>query len=271
MINWTLFETGSHRTACPSCKRNDREKTLGLTINPGGSGVAHCFRCGLIETSRNCLNAYKSRPTTATKKRYERLEEYGYSIWRQCQPISGIAEKYLQSRRCIIPPKESHLRWHDSLKHPSGYVGAALVALVTDTLSGQPLTLHRTWITATGDKAKIDPPRMLLGNHTSKGGVIRLWPDEYVTNGLAVAEGIETALSLAWGFTPVWATIDAGHLKKLPVLEGIECLTIAVDQDEAGIEAAYHCTTNWLSAGCTVYLTNQKSNDLNDLLREATP
>jgi hypothetical protein len=38
------------------------------------------------------------------------------------------------------------------------------------------LTLHRTWVTATGDKANVEPPRLLLGKHRKAGGVIRLFP-----------------------------------------------------------------------------------------------
>ena len=33
---------------------------------------------------------------------------------------------------------------------------------------------------------------MLCKGHRKAGGVIRLWPDDEVTDGLAVAEGIET-------------------------------------------------------------------------------
>ncbi len=51
-----------------------------------------------------------------------------------------------------------------------------------------------------------------LWNHQKKGGVIRLWPDVEVTIGLALAEGIETALSAAIAFTPIWSTVDKDNL-----------------------------------------------------------
>ena len=50
--------------------------------------------------------------------------------------------------------------------------------------------------------AGVSPPRMLLGKHRKAGGVIRLWPDDSVTSGLAVAEEIETALTVATVFKP---------------------------------------------------------------------
>jgi hypothetical protein len=87
-----------------------------------------------------------------------------------------------------------------------------------------------------------------------------------VTVGLGVAEGIESALSLAWAYTPVWALIDAGHLSKFPVLDGIESLVIARDQDQAGIKAASECATRWAQAGREVLATSQAQNDVNDVL-----
>ena len=94
----------------------------------------------------------------------------------------------------------------------------------------------------------------------------KLWPDEYVTHGLAIAEGIETALSLAHGFEPVWAAIDANHLAKFPVIRSVEALLIARDNDPAGIKAAKQCAVRWVAAGREVRITNQDKNDINDMV-----
>jgi phage/plasmid primase-like uncharacterized protein len=130
------------------------------------------------------------------------------------------------------------------------------------------MTLHRTWVGPDGRKANVDPPRLLLGGHRKQGGVIRLWPDESVTRGLAVAEGVETALSLAWGFAPVWACIDAGNLAAFPHLSGVESLVIACDNDGAGRAAARACAARWVDAGAETFITRQTENDLNDVLME---
>ena len=128
--------------------------------------------------------------------------------------------------------------------------------------------MHRTWITSSG-KADLEAPRLPLKNHSLKDGVIRLYPDDWVTNWLGIAEGIETALSMAWAYQPVWSTIDAGHLSKFPVLAGVGELVIAQDQDAAGMAAASICATRWANAGRTVLVTDQQQNDLNDVLKEA--
>lgn len=196
------------------------------------------------------------------------LSTWGRALWAECEVIAGTAADYLTARRCVIPPADGDLRWHRALKHPSGYVGPALVALVTHDRTRQPLSLHRTWIRADGTKAT-HPAKMMLAGHGIAGGVVRLWPDEAVTRGLGVAEGIETALSLAHAFTPVWALIDAGHLAKFGPLPGIESLTIARDNDPAGIAAARACAGAWAAAGVEVFTSTQEANDLNDALQEA--
>jgi hypothetical protein len=126
------------------------------------------------------------------------------------------------------------------------------VALVTCAENREPLTLHRTWIRPDGRKAEVDPPRLLLGHHRKQGGVIRLWPDEAVTTGLAVAEGIETALAVATVYRPVWSGIDAGNLAALPALAGIEELLIMADHDDAGLHAARECAARWHREGVRV-------------------
>ncbi|WP_239499137.1 DUF7146 domain-containing protein [Paraburkholderia tuberum] len=246
-----------------------------MTIEADGAGVAHCFRCAFTESYRPERGAHLTTPSKPRIKaapptaKHDTLSNYGRELWKDCKPLSGVALDYLAARRCRIPPADGDLRYNVSLKHPTGYVGPALVALVTDAVTSEPLSLHRTWIRADGRKADVDPPRLLLGGHRKQGGVIRLWPDEAVTVGLGIAEGIESALSLAWAYVPVWACIDAGNLKALPRLPGIESLTIGADNDPAGIDAAHTCAQRWAADGCEVFMTKQAENDLNDVLKEA--
>ncbi|MBK8210392.1 MAG: toprim domain-containing protein [Rhodospirillales bacterium] len=146
------------------------------------------------------------------------------------------------------------------------------MALVTDCRDAQRwLSLHRTWIAAggSGDKADVDSPRLLLKDHRKFGGCIRLWPDDWATAGLGIAEGIETTLTLARGFTPAWSVIDAANLGAFPVLAGIEALTVAVDHDAAGLKAFKTVAERWHAAGCEVrkVLVPSPGADLNDWAR----
>lgn len=204
---------------------------------------------------------------------HESLSDHGRDIWSACRPLSGPAQAYLEARACVIPPKDGDLRWHPALRHSNGHVGPALVALVTDLVTREPISLHRTWVLPDGTKPAHlgDEARKNLYGHRKQGGCIRLWPDEAVVTSLAVAEGIESALSLAHAHQPVWSLIDAGNLAALPVLAGIECLLIGADHDNAGIKAAAECGTRWRKAGARVYIVTppQERTDLNDIAKEA--
>jgi putative DNA primase/helicase len=182
--------------------------------------------------------------------KYEMLGDWGRRLWESCGPIiaDDPAGRYLQARGCALPHADGDLRWHPALRHPCGHVGQALVALVTDVHeAGRHMSVHRTWISpdGSGRKADIDRPRLLLKDHTKAGGVIRLSPDDRVTYGLGLAEGVETALTLARVFSPVWSCLDAGNLAAFPVLRGIESISVCVDHDAAGLRASI-C---WLIAG----------------------
>jgi hypothetical protein len=209
-------------------------------------------------------------PTPKSRQQHERLSPFGHSLLRRCRrPLEGEPRAYLLARECALPPADGDLYCHGAWLHPPSRTTApALVALVTDAMTGEALTLHSTWTRADGTKAH---PRRLLGDHRKVGGVIRLWPDEAVTTGLAIAEGLETALSLAHAFTPVWACIDASNLRAFPVLPGIEALTIGADNDPAGREAAEACALRWHDAGreVRIVMAPDVGADLNDVARAA--
>lgn len=192
--------------------------------------------------------------------------------WRQSLPIrpdNSPAAKYLiDGRNCVLPPAGSDLRWMPDLSL-FGFAGPALVGRMTlanDHRVGR--GLHITWLQQDANGWR-RAERRYLG--PKAGCVVRLWPDEYVTHGLGVAEGIETGLSLAHAYAPVWACLDAGNLTALPVLAGIGSLLIAADHDEAGIKAAETCAARWAAAGCEVSIAmpDALKTDINDLARAA--
>lgn len=145
------------------------------------------------------------------------------------------------------------MRWVSSLPYgPDGATYPAMLGLVTDVNDAKvSLNLHRTWLAHDGSgKAPVDRPRLLLKGHRKSSGVIRLSPDEDVTTGLGIAEGLETALTVqAGGWSPVWCAIDSGNVGNFPVLRGIESLTIFADHDPAGLRGAEKAASRWQEAG----------------------
>ena len=211
-------------------------------------------------------------PSKPAPEKRQTLDPDWKARWHKAKPITpdDPAGRYLIGRGCALPPADGDLRWHPKVKHwLSGHVGPALVALVTDPHDpARAVTLHLTWIAPDGGgKANLEPPRLTLPKHTNEG-VVRLWPDEEVTNGLLIAEGIESALTAArGGIAPVWACLTAGNMAKFPPLAGIEALTIVADHDKAGQDAANACAAAWHAAGheVRVWTAAEPGNDFNDL------
>jgi putative DNA primase/helicase len=252
------------------CKPDSTTKPLKVTVSVSGL-VWYCHRCHNTGPLIDADQSSRRRPIiTAPAATHTTLSDYGRNLWRECRALDGDALEYLRARRCVIPPDDSHLRWHPKLKHPSGYVGTALVGLVTDTLTCEPMSLHRTWILPSGKKANVDPPRLLLKDHKKNGGVIRLWPDEAVTSSLSIAEGIETALCAAHGATPIWSCIDAGNMEKFPVLADLKSLIIFADHDEVGLHAANACAVRWAHfAEVTIVRPETPGTDMADAVATA--
>lgn len=130
------------------------------------------------------------------------------------------------------------------MDHVLGFDSAAhaMLALMTDPITGEPAGVHRTFLNQEAQKIE----RKMLG----KQGVIRVSPDEAVVASLSICEGLEDALSVFLsGWRPVWAATSAGAIARFPPLAGIEALTIFADQDDAGLEAAQSCLDVWHEAG----------------------
>jgi hypothetical protein len=148
-----------------------------------------------------------------------------------------LAELYFREHRglAIDGAEFVHaLRWHQGIH--------AVVGLMTDAVTGEPVGIHRTFIDADGAKVE----RKMLGRQ----GVIRLSPDDAVTMGLGITEGIEDGLAvLLSGSCPVWAATSSGAIARFPVLSGIDSLTIFADADTSGVESAQTCVGQWRAAG----------------------
>jgi Toprim domain len=179
-----------------------------------------------------------------------------------------IVEKhYLASRQLALPDQhEEVLRFHPNCPFGPGTRHPCMIALYRDIRTNEPKAIHRTALTPGGEK--ID--RMTLG--PKAGCAIKLSADEDVAEGLTIAEGIETALAgMTLNFRPAWAVGDAGEMGKFPVLSGIECLTILVDNDTSGTgqARALECSKRWTGKGREVFrvVPTAVGQDMADIIR----
>jgi Toprim domain len=207
------------------------------------------------------------------------------NLWREAEPIDGThAACYLEWRHVLEPALEAGdgvLRFHPTCPFGEGTRHPCLLALMRDLHRDKPRAIQRIALTETLMRAihrvtftqfteaggKI--ARMALGPKT--GTAIKLSPDEIVTQGLAVGEGLETVLAgMVKGFRPAWALGDAGNVENFAVISGIETLTILMDNDASGRGqgAALECSARWTGAGRDVLraVPDHIGHDFNDVL-----
>ena len=117
-------------------------------------------------------------------------------------------------------------------------------------------------------KASIAHPKLTLGQ--LRHGGVWLTPFAEIGEQLAVAEGIETALSVMQiTKLPTVATLSAAVLRSFRWPPQIRRLWIAADNDEAGLKAARVLLERALRAGleAQIKIPAAGKNDFNDLLR----
>jgi Toprim domain-containing protein len=202
------------------------------------------------------------------RRRIERAQE----IWDACvSPAKTIVELYLWKERHLDLTADicgSVIRYHPECPwgdKPTGRVFRApcMVAAMRSIETDEIVAIQRTRLSPVGQK--ID--RRMLG--PAAGAAIKLDDDDAVTHGLAIAEGVETAMTARQlGLMPVWALGSAGAIAALSPLAGIQSLTILGEHDDASAKAMHACAQCWHAAGHEI-LINQPigGKDLNDSWR----
>jgi hypothetical protein len=244
----------------------------------------YCDRCGIgggLRDLAECLSVMspswrgnQAQPQHAAKgakpaNRQPSVLRAAYigEVWRSSLPVAGTpCEVYLRSRGFdgAIP---CTLRYAVLSHRPTESCLPCMVAAVTVWPDRIPVALHRTYLQSEGtSKATVTPCRMALG--PIRGGAVRLAPAD---RALAVAEGIETALSIqhATGM-PSWAVLSASNLDNLvlPTLPLAAEIVIGADADPAGMRAAYAAADHWTVQGRRVRIAiPPDGSDCNDVLR----
>lgn len=205
-------------------------------------------------------------------------------IWNHVVPLdhqrNEVARRYLVYRGLvnILDDLPNDLRgghieyWHKREgEDKARMIGTynALVAVVRDA-AGFPCTLHRTYLLDTGEsKAYVPAPKKLTARiRDPRGAAIKLYRP---TDELAIAEGIETALSVrvATGL-PVWAAVSTSLMVSVIVPESVKRVWVCADNDEngAGESAATKLVARLLKEGrdARLVMPTEIDSDWNDVL-----
>jgi hypothetical protein len=266
---------GVHDVPCPWCSadrkpENRRKPVLRIWHTEPGFltyRCAHCDTHGFVRehgTQRGTRPRAEPRHDPAPRCNGARALD----IWRSARSIARTpAALHLERRGLVLPDRVDMEALRFALACPFGDQRlGCLVALVRDITTDAPIAIHRTALTPDG--TKID--RKALGPIGT--GAIKLAPDEDVTYGLTVGEGLETVIAgMMLGYRPAWSLIDAHGIDSFPVLASIDALTILVDNDASrtGQEAALACSKRWTAAGREVFrvIPTIPETDINDVVR----
>jgi hypothetical protein len=210
-------------------------------------------------------------------------------IWLAAQPsLSGTpAAAYLRGRGIDLAELQRQpraLRFHPSLiNRQSSAAWPALVAAVSDGM-GAHVATHRTWLARVAGgwgKAPLRDPKMSLG--TVRGGFIPLWRGASGKSlrqapegdAVAIAEGIETALSVAIACPElrVLSAVSLGNMGRLVLPPAVHTVILCADNDGDNPQAAatlQRAIDRYAAEGRTVRLARPSiGKDFNDQLRAA--
>jgi putative DNA primase/helicase len=278
---------------CPACGGTDRFRW----DDKNGDGTFYCNQCGpgsgidLVMRIRRLSfrgaallieevidqPSFPGRdlPRPRPQRSEESIRDGLNALWRSAKPVGNgdPADLWLRHRGISLPVYPTSLRTASGVYHrgPPATFHPVMLAQVTDP-AGRPRSLHKTYLSATGGKARVKPVRMFCRGKMPAGSAVRLAPAGPV---LGVAEGIETALAaqLLFGF-PVWACLSAGHLTTFDPPPGTQQIVVCGDNDADGIgqRAAYTLATRLATRlALAVLIPGQIGTDWNDVLRQTQP
>ncbi len=282
-LNLTRGRDNKWRGRCPAC--GYAKPTLEVAVEQDRIAVS-CSACGdvagiaaMMGVPRDIVIAPSAQPSKVAR---------ALNAWRNATPAAGsLAERYLQSRGITLPPPASirflprQRNWSDGGTYP------AMISLVQRVPGDEDPAAcrarsslidagaHFTFLQGGGPdgpvvKAATDACKLTLGQ--LRHGGVWLTPVEKIGEQLAVAEGIETALSVMQiTKLPTVAALSAAGMRSLRWPPQVRRLWIAADNDQAGLKAADVLLERALRAGLQAHIKipARGKNDFNDLLRRA--
>jgi Toprim domain len=283
-LNLTRGRDSKWRGRCPAC--GYAKPTLEVAVEQDRIAVS-CSACGSVGGIAAMMGV-PSELVVAPGPKPSKLA-HALRAWRKAAPATGtFVENYLRGRGILCAPPASirfllrQRNWNDGGTYP------AMISLVQRVpgdddyaaalASGASLIdagAHFTFLQSGGldgrvVKAGIDPCKLTLGQ--LRYGGVWLTPVKSIGQQLAVAEGIETALSVMQiTRLPTVAALSAAGMRSLRWPPQVRQLWIAADNDEVGLSAARALLGRALRAGlqARIKIPAGGKNDFNDPMRVA--
>jgi putative DNA primase/helicase len=195
------------------------------------------------------------------------------ALWIEGKPIRrhDAVDLWFRRRAVNLQVYPAVLRYTDRLRYvsptePASYHPAMLAIVAAQ--DGTPAMLHKTYITAQGEKAPVSKPRMFCEGTIPGGAAVRLAAPNNGT--IAIAEGLETAFSVMALFgVPCWAALNAGLLAKFQPPGNVKEVGIYADNDtnQVGQRAAWSLASRLSSTiKVDIKTPDEPDTDWNDVL-----
>ena len=244
---------GRGKWFCSQCKGGDGVRLVALLFGETDAKAIERLH-NLNGTGRDAdslvvqpivLKEPKPVKVVNTSEICERLSK----VWKSSKPLnSTYAQRYLEMRvpKLDLAWLSNNIRFVSSLYHKDEATGEVsslpcMVAKIVDC-TGAPITLHRTYLSPDGTKAKVTPDqvkKLMEGKRKLDGDCVHLNKPSMPSRMLIVCEGIETGLALvaATGNRhPVWAAYSATNLEKVKCSRDMfDTVLIAADHDKFNV------------------------------------
>lgn len=254
---------------CPMCGGKDRWRF----DDKDGHGTFFCSHCGAgdgvslvmklkgwdfkttADELERLVGGVRPKPAKAKADPQQQLADMRRA-WVRARPMGSLVHRYLGRRG--VDGEYCDLR----------ETQREMLALMRSP-DGSGCMVHRTLLTATGNKAEMENCRFFMPGPIPDGAAVRLMP---AGDSLGIAEGIETALSASILFdVPCWAALNTSLLKKWQPPAGVSRVIVFGDNDTkfAGHAAAYELARR-IAEKVTVSVEIPKAigMDWNDVLQE---
>ncbi len=259
---------------CPVCQAERRRDQHALSLSNSADDhlLVYCHKsgCGFREILQVAgLPTASFHPDPATQREAAAKQvahaaiqrDKAVRLWESSCAIRGTkGEAHLRGRgiTCTLPET---LRWVADTWHPPS--ARYLSVLVAKLSTGG---VHRTFFERSGQRVS-SSAKMMLG--PCAGGAVHLTKG---AGSLVIAEGIETALSLACGLldspATIWAALSTSGMKALHLPDLPGKLIVAADGDAPGRDAARILAQRAVALGWDVFMLPAPDGaDWNDVLQ----
>ena len=251
--------------------RGDLNPSLSIAEGERGAVLVNCFAgcraedvlaaAGVTDSDRQVSRAQEISPGKDARRHRSDLP---VRLWAQARPLTAtFGETYLRSRGIVL--SSNAIRFLPDAWHPSD-ASRRLPAMLAAIMSpgGDLCAVQCTYLHPNGAKAAAHPGRKTFGKLGR--GAVHLAP---AGESLALAEGVETALSAMQLFdVPTWAACGA-RLDKVSVPPIVRQVLIVADHDAAGMSAGLAAGRHFRGLGFAVeiYRPRNPGWDWNDALR----